>query len=119
MSVSEMFPFLDTETGLSYAADDEELYTEIVQSYAYDSQEEELKEAYEGKDWKNFAVIWHGIKSTSLTIGATELSAKAKEMEFAGKEENVALIMEKHETYYKEYIDLLAKLRDIVEAPED
>lgn len=41
----------------------------------------------EAKDWKNYSIIAHGIKSTSLTIGAETLSDLAKEHEFAGREE--------------------------------
>ena len=38
----------------------------------------------------------HALKSTSLTIGAKELSEQAKALEFAGKEGDIIYIRENH-----------------------
>lgn len=80
---------INYELGLSYSAGDSEIYREVAQAYLDEADEklEKLDTYYEAQDWKNYAIIAHAMKSTSLTIGAETLSALAKEHEFAGKEE--------------------------------
>lgn len=118
-NLEEMLPFLDVETGLTYAADDEDLYIEILQSYAYDAQEEDIQKYYDAEDWTNYATLMHSVKSTSKTIGANEVSEMAKEMELAAKAGDIALVKEHHRRTMDAYLELLTKLRDIVEEPEE
>lgn len=117
-SLEELLPFLNVEMGLTYAADDEDLYIEILQSYAYESEEDRIQEFFEAQDWVNYATLMHAVKSTSLTIGAEELSERAKEMELSAKAGDVANVQAKHAGVMAAYLELLAKLRDIVEEPE-
>ena len=48
-----------------------------------------MSQFFEGEDWENYRTIVHALKSTSLTIGAVQLSEEAKALEMAAKEENV------------------------------
>ncbi len=57
---------------------------------------EEIIFLYETENWEDYAVKVHALKSTSLTIGAEELSERAKALEQAGKKEDVAFIRENH-----------------------
>ena len=57
---------------------------------------EEIISLYETENWEDYAVKVHALKSTSLTIGAEELSERAKALEHAGKKEDVAFIRENH-----------------------
>lgn len=118
-SLQDILPFLDVEAGLTYAADDEDLYIEILQSYAYESEEEKIQQFFQEEAWTDYATLMHAVKSTSLTIGATELSAGAKEMELAAKAGDYATVKAKHQQVMNQYLELLQKLRDIVEEPED
>ena len=77
------FDFLDQEVGLEYCAGDEEIYREILEGYLEEDRREELKKSFDAEDLATYRVNAHAIKSTSLTIGATELSAKAKALEYA------------------------------------
>ena len=77
------FDFLDQDVGLEYCAGDEEIYREIIEGYLEEDRRAELVKYYETDDLANYRVVAHAIKSTSLTIGATELSAKAKALEYA------------------------------------
>jgi HPt (histidine-containing phosphotransfer) domain-containing protein len=54
---------------------------------------------YEAKDWKNYAIETHALKSISKTFGAVPLSEASMEMEHAGREGNEALIKEMFEQY--------------------
>lgn len=58
---------------------------------------------YESGDWAAYAVKVHALKSTSLTIGAKELSDQAKELELAGKSQDEDFIRKNHETLMRTY----------------
>ena len=90
---------LDTETGLTYCGGDPDFYLEMLHDFVADGTEKmELLEAhYAGKDWHQYAVQVHALKSILKTIGATELSGKALQLEMAAKEENSDYIGEHHE----------------------
>lgn len=61
-----------------------------------DGKRKEIVSLYESADWADYAIKVHALKSTSLTIGAEELSGQAKELERAGKEQDVEYIRENH-----------------------
>ena len=66
------------------------------------------------EDWPNYQIVAHSLKGTSLTIGAAPLSAAAKELEFAVKENRYDYIKEHHDDVMKEYGELLDKLKNVL-----
>lgn len=85
---------LDIERGLMYCAGSEEFYKEMLQDYLDTDRATELQDLYEKQDLENYRIKVHALKSSSLTLGLTELSNFAKEMEMAAKEENMTYISE-------------------------
>ncbi len=76
-------------------------------------KEAELNSYYEAADWTDYGIKAHALKSTALTIGAEALSAKAKELEMAGKEGDEAFIRENHSILrqmYEEVCESIANL---------
>jgi HPt (histidine-containing phosphotransfer) domain-containing protein len=53
------------------------------------------------------------VKSSSLYIGAEALSQKAKQLEFAARDKEIAVLRENHEELLREYKELLEKLRKV------
>ncbi len=104
---------INKDLGMEYCADDPEFYQEMVEAYLEEADEKlsSLMSYYEAKDWKNYAVMAHAIKSTSLTIGAESLSALAKEHEFAGKEGRVDDINASYNEFLELYKNVLAELK--------
>lgn len=92
---------LDKEVGINYCGGMEDLYVEVLGHYVKNATayKEELKAAFDDKNWKEYARISHTLKSNSLTIGLSEFSEIAKEHEFAGKSEDETLIIEKHDYF--------------------
>ena len=68
---------------------------------------------FDKQDWKNYTITVHGMKSSMRSIGATELSELAKQLEFAGKEGHIDYIRQHHEIMIKEYERLFAALRRV------
>lgn len=110
-------PLIDTQTGLTYCAGSEEMYLEILKTYL--SQRDKymfgMREYYEKKDWDNFAILVHALKSTSLSIGAKELSEEAKQMELAAKAMDVAVIDVGFEDLCAHYECVLNEIQTMLE----
>jgi signal transduction histidine kinase/FixJ family two-component response regulator len=89
---------IDRATGLTYCGDMEDFYHDALKLYAESLPEkmEALSSLLEKKDFVNYEVQVHSLKSNSMTIGATDLSAMAKDMEFACKENNISFVENNH-----------------------
>ena len=109
--ISKLY-FLDTKSGLEFAADDVDFYHQILTTYMNDDKRELLQKHYQEKDWANYRIVAHSIKGTSLTIGAPAVSEAAKSLEFAVKEERYDYIDKHHEEVLKMYGELLEKMRN-------
>lgn len=106
---------IDRAIGLQYCLDDE-LYRQVLESYLEQGQDYkvQLPAYYEAKNWKDYAVVSHAIKSSSLSIGAVTLSDLAKEQEFLGKEENEKEITRTYEAFYTEFCETLAEIESML-----
>lgn len=111
----ERLDFLDARVGVRYCAGSEAIYGEAIKSYAVGRLRDEIVEYYEKEDWKNYCIKVHALKSTSLNIGAMELSELAKALERASKTGDIAFTKAQHENMIKEYDELLEKLREVLE----
>jgi HPt (histidine-containing phosphotransfer) domain-containing protein len=73
----------------------------------------EIENFVEQKDWRNYTILVHALKSSARLIGAEKLSEDAKYLEKCGDEENVAEITEKTPALlemYRSYKNHLAPL---------
>lgn len=108
------FTFVDVNKGLSYCMNDEDFYLEMVAEYCKEPKINELERLFNAGDFKGYQVNIHALKSTSLTIGAVELSEHAKALEMACKEGNISYVKAEHVNVIKEYSDLLARLKSVL-----
>lgn len=74
----------------------------------------EIQTAYENKDIDNYEIYVHGLKSTSLTIGANDLSKHAKEHEFAAKDKDIDYINKNYEKLCEEYGKILEEIKGVL-----
>lgn len=97
---------IDLETGLMYTGGSAEIYLSILEVYVNDGMEKKtaIEALYAAENWKDYVIAVHALKSTSLTIGAVELSELAKKLELAGKageydtiHRNQQLLLEKYQ----------------------
>ena len=103
---------IDMDTALTYCGGELSDYIDLAKVYLgtgvkYQSQ---LVSYYAEKDWKNYAVVAHAIKSTSKTIGALKLSEIAFREEMAAKEADESVISQYHQALLSEYQRVLAVL---------
>ncbi len=102
---------LDVEKGLVYCGSYEN-YVDILRMHAEGGEDNKknIIGFFNEKDWENYTILVHALKSSMLSIGAVNLSDKAKALETAGKNNKIDYILENHEEMIKEYervIDLI------------
>ena len=101
--------------GLDYCSGEEGFYLEMLRMFCNQEEEKrkEIESYYEEGNWTDYAIKVHALKSTSLTIGAEELSSQAKALEQAGKEENVEYIRENHSRLLQTYREVCQSIADL------
>lgn len=108
--------YIDRAVGLKYSGGSEEIYFEIMKAFAEAAEENtaNLENTFENEDWKNYAVYVHSLKSTSLTIGAAEVSELAKKLEFAAKNGEADVIKAEHGRLMEMYRGLVAEIDAVI-----
>lgn len=86
------------DLGAKYTGGDMDAYNDILSLYVRKAPElsERIERLFNEKDWKNYVIEVHALKSSSLTVGSKQLSELAKELELSGKAGNYAVIEEKN-----------------------
>ncbi len=96
---------IDTLTGLNYCQNDEGFYKDVLLQYAKGSLKKQQDAATfcENRDYANYEIVVHAIKSTSKMIGAAGLSDLAKALEDAAAAHDDEFIRDHHEAAMAEY----------------
>ena len=104
----------DTENAMDFCGGEEEFYREILEDYlnSADERKEKIAEAYKAKDWKNYSIYIHALKSSSRTIGFNRLSEFAKELEAAATANDEDEINRQHDTVMAMFDEVLAVIHD-------
>ena len=112
---------LNVGAGLRYTAADHNLVIEVVQSFVSDSNARltHLRDYYAARDWKNYGIQAHSLKSTARTIGADTLADMALGQELASKEERVSDILAGHDSLMAAYEQLVGDLKGVLSSTED
>ena len=108
----------DTAAGLKYSGDDEEFYKTLLIQFASESavKMSSMNKYYEARDWHNYEILVHALKSTAKMIGAAGLSEEGKELEFAAKKEDAEFIVSHHDRMISDYTSLSAFIGSLLES---
>ncbi len=103
---------LNVEEGISFAAGDEGFYLEILRDYAKEAESKcsKLDAFAKSKDWKNYNILVHSMKSASKTVGAADLTEKARKLEEAAGNQDADFVLANHEELVNEYRGLAKRL---------
>lgn len=107
---------IDVATGITNCGGKLDDYLKVLKiTYDYgEKQLTELKTAWEEKDYETYIIKIHSIKSTSLNIGATGLSAMARSQEEEGRAGNFAYIDKHMQEFQDDYRKMLKKLKELL-----
>ncbi|MCR5546440.1 MAG: response regulator [Lachnospiraceae bacterium] len=111
-SISE----LDFLAGLNNCGESLEILKDTMTDFVQSSKEvpQKISSFQKMKDYHNYTIIVHGLKSAARFIGALHLSDLAAELEAAGDAENEAIIEEKTGNLLQEYKELGTKLGEVL-----
>ena len=110
-SLASRFPFLNVEEGVVHCTGSEEFYLEILSDYVKESLESVLERAIQEEDWKSYLIQVQSLKSSSLTIGAEEVTNAAAMVEQAVKDEKLDQAKQGHAALLVKYRQLLDQIR--------
>lgn len=105
---------LNTDKGLLNIGFNEDAYAAILNTYYTEGIKylDQLPTLLEAGNIQLFTTNVHGIKSSSASIGAMEVSALFKELEFAGKDNRIEEIQKKFPGYMEKFKEILELVKD-------
>lgn len=114
--LKEQLPEVDVDAGLVSCGGKVSDYLDILKiNYTYGKKNlDELKSLLQEKNYKNYTIKIHAMKSTSKGIGAMEVSDMALKQEEAGNAEAYSYIDENFESFNEAYESLLQKIGEVL-----
>lgn len=108
---AEDVTFLNVEEALSLLKTEELFWTVLKEYYVtIEKKAVSIEQHREQKEWKNYTIEVHALKSASRQIGADELADLAAELEKAGKEGSTDFIEENTDRAISMYRELKDRL---------
>ncbi len=105
-------PELNVNAALQYWCGSAELLNDLLHDFTENDHFSDLKAAFEEKRWEDYRRHAHSLKSTSLMIGLTGLSERARASELALKGGCTEFAELNHDSLIEEYSALLGKIKD-------
>ena len=111
---------VDIKTGLKFCQNEESFYRTVLIEFVQVSKEKsaDLQKAFDAKDWKNYEVHVHSLKSTSKMIGAKDLSSLAASLEAAAVSSDAGAIEANHDGLMKKYKNVTEAIYAYIPADE-
>ncbi|MBQ4436826.1 MAG: response regulator [Clostridia bacterium] len=111
---------IDPEVGLRYCQGDVAMYRELLWEYARDAEAKtrDIEAAHRARDWKDYGIRVHSLKSTSRMIGASELSQLSARLESAADSGREAEIDGLHAELLGRYGEVTDAIRTLPGMPE-
>lgn len=108
--------WLDPKEGVEYCGS-ANMYMRALEIFTkgIDDKADLIEKCVKEKDIKLYTINVHALKSTSLTIGAEKFSARARELELAGKRDDWAMIEKETPEFLKAYRALKPDLMKVLE----
>lgn len=107
---------INTEQGLKHTSNKTEFYLELLGDYckAQPDKLKALQDVLEKEDWYNYRILIHSLKSTSRTIGATEVAKSAEKLEEAASVGDGVYVKRRHAGFVQRYEEQVRLIRDCI-----
>lgn len=117
-AAAEQLKHIDIKTGLLYADGSAELLERIMTIYIEQSGKtaEMAENCFAAGDMKNYEIVIHSLKSTSLGIGAKELSEAAKKLENAARNGDTEYVKAHHGEAMSLYRLVIAEVEEYLDS---
>ena len=109
-------PNVNVRKGINHNGKTVQNYLDILKiTHTYGNQHlSELKEFLGNGDYENYTIKIHSLKSTTMGIGAEDISGMAFSQEMAGKEKRFSYIDENYDAFVQKYKELLANIEKVL-----
>lgn len=111
---STQIPDLDVKIGLEYCAESKMFYMEMLEEFVNGKKDEDLAEFLQKEDWDNYRITVHALKGNAKTIGAMELSEKARMQEMAAKEKRTEEVAANHQALLEYYKEVKSRIHKVI-----
>lgn len=90
----EEYDLISPAMGITYTGGDEDAYLDILYTFITKAEDKRntIQRLFDEKDWKNYVIEVHALKSSALSVGCVKLSELAKRVELAGKADDIQTI---------------------------
>ncbi len=104
---------LDYKSALGFAGGQEDLLKETVEiiSSECDEKSEHMRSCVISEDWEGYGLAAHSLKGLMASIGLKKLSNRAKDHEYAARDNDIAFILSDYEAFLNEYRAACSRLR--------
>jgi len=111
---------IDVKKGISIVGGSLKLYMEILATFHKDgvNKIDEINKCLETENYSLYTTYVHALKSASASIGAADLSEKAKSLEMAGKQGDFVYIKEHNFEFLSALEILLANISKVLKKDE-
>ncbi len=105
---------LDTKVGLRYCMSNRDFYRKMLDTFVKLNSIDEIDKLFQEKDWTNYQVKVHALKSASLTVGARALSELARGIEQAVRVNDIGYAL----LHHQELCAVFRETRDLIKSGE-
>ena len=105
---------MDTKVGLRYCMSNRDFYRKMLDTFVELNSIDEIDKLFQEKDWANYQVKVHALKSASLTVGARALSELARGIEQAVRVNDIGYAL----LHHQELCAVFRETRDLIKSGE-
>ena len=107
---------LDTDTGFGFTGGEDKYISAVRRFYSnYEKNRDKVAGYYGAKDYENYMITVHALKSNAKMIGALDLSSAFERLEMAARNGDIAAIDSENESTMSSYRELIEALKPIEE----
>ena len=105
---------VDVEAGVENS-DDPEVYLSLLEEFheTLEEKADELEGYRNEKDWENYTILVHSMKSSLRLLGIGSLGEEAQGLEFAGRDKDIPYIDANHTAFLEAYRGLKEPLTKV------
>ncbi|MCR5399654.1 MAG: DegV family EDD domain-containing protein [Lachnospiraceae bacterium] len=106
-------PGIDSKVAIKNSGS-KEAFLSVLKIYydTYEAKSTEIQKYYDEKDWENYTIKVHALKSSSRLVGAVALGDAAEALEVAGNKRDIEYIESHHAALMESYLNVRDALDD-------
>lgn len=106
---------LDVDAALSYTGGGNRYVKALTRFYnGYEKNRARIENSYNNRDYEDYAIVVHSLKSNARMIGDNKLGDLAEKLQYAGQDGNEELIVAETDNLLKKYKDLVGLIEPFV-----